>query len=125
MKRQTFLRTSALATAATLLGGRQLSASIFHSPAISKRDRMLQWLEGKSEAGYTPAAFFLHFDDKHRVGSAATSKHLEYFRFTDMDFVKIQYENDIQEVDFIKKPSDWAKLKPNKLDFYEPPGRPV
>lgn len=119
MKRKIFLKASALATGA-LFAGRSLSASVFNAPAISKRDRMLQWLEGKSEPGYTPAAFFLHFDNQHRVGSPAASKHLEYFRFTDMDFVKIQYENDIQKVDFIKKPSDWAKLKPNKVDFFEP-----
>jgi uroporphyrinogen decarboxylase len=119
MKRKTFLKASAIAAGA-LLVGRQLPASAFNKPAISKRERMLQWLEGKSEPGYTPAAFFLHFDDQHRVGSAATKKHLEYFKFTDMDFVKIQYEKDYETVDFLKKPSDWSKLKPNKLDFYEP-----
>jgi uroporphyrinogen decarboxylase len=119
MKRKTFLKTSLL-TAGAMMIGRHVSANVLNRPALSKRDRMLQWLEGKSEPGYTPAAFFLHFDDQHRVGSAAASKHLEYFKFTDMDFVKIQYENDIQQVDFIKKPSDWSKLQSNKLDFYEP-----
>ena len=119
MKRKTFIKSSLLATGAMLAGG-GLTASVFNRPAVSKRERMLQWLEGKAERGYTPAAFFLHFDDKHRVGSAATAKHLEYFRYTDMDFVKIQYEQDVKEVDFIKKPSDWAKLNPYKLDFFEP-----
>jgi len=120
MKRKAFLKASFLTAGAAVMMGNEVSAKIFNRPPLSKRDRMLQWLEGKSEAGYTPAAFFLHFDDQHRVGSAATSKHLEYFRYTDMDFVKIQYEQDVQPVDFIKKPSDWAKLNPNKLDFYEP-----
>ena len=119
MRRKTFLKTSILAAGAMLAGNR-LAALPINRPVLSKRDRMLQWLEGKSEAGYTPAAFFLHFDDQHRVGSAAATKHLEYFRYTDMDFVKIQYEQDVQQVDFIRKPADWAKLKPNKLDFYEP-----
>ncbi|MEJ1239196.1 uroporphyrinogen decarboxylase family protein [Chryseolinea sp. T2] len=81
---------------------------------------MLQWLEGKPQPGYTPAAFFLHFDEQHHVGMAAAKKHLEYFRFTDMDFVKIQYEQQYQPVDFIQKPSDWSKVKANKVDFYEP-----
>jgi uroporphyrinogen decarboxylase len=116
MKRKTFLKTTILAAGAIAAG----THPVFNRPAISKRERMLQWLEGKAEPGYTPAAFFLHFDDQHRVGSAATKKHLEYFKYTDMDFVKIQYEKDIQESAFIKKPSDWAKLEPNKLDFYEP-----
>jgi hypothetical protein len=35
-----------------------------------------------------------------------------------MDFVKIQYENDIGAVDFLKQPSDWSKLNPKKLDFF-------
>jgi uroporphyrinogen decarboxylase len=119
MKRKTFLKASLL-TAGAVMMGNQVSAKIFNRPALSKRDRMLQWLEGKSESGYTPAAFFLHFDDQHRVGLPAAKKHMEYFRYTDMDFVKIQYEQDIQHADFIKKPSDWSKLKPNKLEFYEP-----
>ena len=87
---------------------------------LNKRERMLQWLEGKGAPGYTPAAFFLHFDDPNRVGTAAAKKHLEYFKYTDMDFVKIQYENDIGSVDFLKKPSDWSRLVPKKLDFFEP-----
>jgi uroporphyrinogen decarboxylase len=119
MKRKTFIKSSLLATGA-MLAGKGLTASVFNRPAVSKRERMLQWLEGKAEPGYTPAAFFLHFAEPHRVGSAAATKHLEYFRYTDMDFVKIQYEQDYNPVDFIKKPSDWSKLKPNKLDFYEP-----
>ena len=119
MKRKTFIKSSLLATGA-MLAGKGLAASVFNRSAVSKRERMLQWLDGKAEPGYTPAAFFLHFAEPHRVGSAAATKHLEYFRYTDMDFVKIQYEQDYNPVDFIKKPSDWSKLKPNKLDFYEP-----
>jgi uroporphyrinogen decarboxylase len=119
MKRKTFLKASLL-TAGAMMMGNHVSAKNLNRPALSKRERMLQWLEGKSEAGYTPAAFFLHFDGQHRVGLAAASKHLEYFRYTDMDFLKIQYEQDVKTVDSIKKPSDWTKLKPYKLDFFEP-----
>lgn len=81
---------------------------------------MLQWLEGKVDPGYTPAAFFLHFEDPYKLGLPAAAQHLRYFRDTDMDFVKIQFEKEYEPVDFIKKPSDWAKLKPNPLEFYEP-----
>src|SRR5688572_20130572 len=119
MKRKTFIKSSLLATGA-MLAGKGLTASVFNRPALTKRERMLQWLEGKTDPGYIPAAFFLHFEEPHRVGAAAATKHLEYFRYTDMDFVKIQYEQDVKEVDFIKKPSDWAKLNPYKLDFFEP-----
>ena len=119
MKRKTFLKASLLATGA-VLAGKHLPAAVFNRPAVSKRERMLQWLEGKSRTGLYTCGFFPSFAEPHRVGSAAATKHLEYFRYTDMDFVKIQYEQDYNPVDFIKKPSDWSKLKPNKLDFYEP-----
>ena len=81
---------------------------------------MLQWLEGKPAPNYTPAAFFLHFGDEYKAGSAAARRHLEFFRHTDMDFVKIQFEQTYQRQDFLHKPSDWAKLTLRKLDFYEP-----
>lgn len=120
MKRNTFLRNSLL-TAGAFLAGRQLMADHLLRPAPkNKRERMLQWLDGKTEPGYTPAAFFLHFDEQHRAGSAATKKHLEYFQYTDMDFVKIQFERDYVPVDFLKSPSDWSKVVPKQLDFYEP-----
>ena len=120
MKRHTFLQTSLLAAGA-LIAGKPSMAGHRRKPALlTKRERMLQWIEGRNEPGYTPAAFFLHFDDQHRVGSPAAKRHLEYFRYTDMDFVKIQYENDIGSVDFLKQPSDWSKLNPKKLNFFEP-----
>jgi len=120
MKRKTFLKRSLLGAGA-FLGGADLLASAFqYNAKTTKRERMLQWLAGQDDPGYTPAAFFLHFDARHKLGTAAAQKHLEYFRFTDMDFVKIQYEQNYKPVNFIKKPQDWAKLTPKGLDFYEP-----
>ena len=120
MKRRSFLKTSLLSAGTFLAADQLLAASFRNSGPANKRERMLQWLEGKSEPGYTPAAFFIHFDDKHKLGAAAASKHLEYFKYTNMDFVKIQYEQEYTPVDFLKRPSDWSKLNPRKLDFYEP-----
>jgi uroporphyrinogen decarboxylase len=95
-------------------------ASAFGAPLPNKRERMLQWLDGKPTPGYTPAAFFLHFGDPYKNGSAAARRHLEFFRQTDMDFVKIQFEQTYQRQDHLQKPADWSKLKLEKLDFYEP-----
>lgn len=81
---------------------------------------MLQWLEGKTVPHYTPAAFFLHFGNEYKSGSAATRRHLEFFRQTDMDFVKIQFEQTYERQEFLRKPPDWFKLALRKLDFYEP-----
>lgn len=115
MNRSDFLKSSLLGTGALLTG----NLFTTFQPPLNKRERMLQWLEGKTQPGYTPAAFFLHFEEPYKLGSPAAQQHLKYFKHTDMDFVKIQFEKEYKPVDFIKKPSDWSKLQPNKLDFYE------
>jgi uroporphyrinogen decarboxylase len=93
----------------------------FAVPApANKRERMLGWLAGQGASDYTPAAFFLHFGNDYKAGSAAAKRHLEFFRHTDMDFLKIQFEQTYSRQAFLQKPSDWSKLKLAKLDFYEP-----
>lgn len=96
------------------------SAAVMAAGTVNKRDRMMQWLAGKPAAGYTPAAFFLHFGAEYKNGSAAARRHMEFFRQTDMDFVKIQFEQTYARQEFLQKPADWAKLTLRKLDFYEP-----
>ncbi|MCJ7833461.1 MAG: hypothetical protein MUQ20_03645, partial [Deltaproteobacteria bacterium] len=88
--------------------------------AANKRDAMLGLLNEKSPQEYIPAAFFIHFEKSFRLGPAAVEKHLEYFRFTGMDFVKIQYERTFPPIADIKNPEDWGKMPCYKLDFYEP-----
>ncbi len=70
---------------------------------------------------YTPAAFFLHFDPACHRGQAAVDKHLEYFRYTGMDFVKIQYEHTFPRLDTIQRAIDWPKMPLYKEDFFAPP----
>jgi uroporphyrinogen decarboxylase len=93
---------------------------LFGAPIANKRERMMQWLAGKTDPNYTPAAFFLHFGNEYKNGIAAARRHLDYFRHTDMDFVKIQFEQTYSRQPFLHKPADWAKLTLRKLDFYEP-----
>jgi uroporphyrinogen decarboxylase len=81
---------------------------------------MLGWLAGQGSPNYTPAAFFLHFGNDYKAGSAAAKRHLEFFRHTSMDFLKIQFEQTYSRQEFLQKPADWAKLKLAGLDFYEP-----
>jgi uroporphyrinogen decarboxylase len=107
MNRRTFLTLSPFA------------ASLAAGP-VNKRERMLHWLAGKTDPNYTPAAFFLHFGPEYKNGSAAARRHLEFFRQTDMDFVKIQFEQTYERQAFLQKPADWSKLALRKLDFYEP-----
>ncbi len=111
MNRRTFLTLSAAAA---------LARPGLAAAPVNKRERMLGWLAGKGAPHYTPAAFFLHFGDPYKTGSAAAKRHLEFFRHTDMDFVKIQFEQTYSRQEFLQKPADWAKLKLAGLDFYEP-----
>lgn len=88
---------------------------------MNKRDQVLTLLDPARTPAYTPAAFFLHFDPACHRGQAAVDKHLEYFRYTGMDFVKIQYEHTFPRLETIQRPADWAKMPPYKADFFEPP----
>ncbi len=83
---------------------------------MNKRDVMFSLLDGS--APYTPAAFFLHFPPEFREGQAAVDKHLEYFRYTGMDFVKIQYEKPFPPIPSIQKPADWRTMPRYGRDFF-------
>lgn len=113
MNRRVFL--GAVAAAAGI--GSTAAAAV--GPA-NKRDRMMQWLAGKTDPNYTPAAFFLHFGPDYKNGSAAAKRHMEFFQQTNMDFVKIQFEQTYERQPFLQKPADWSKLTLRKIDFYEP-----
>jgi uroporphyrinogen decarboxylase len=90
-----------------------------------KREAVLSLLEPGRKPDYIPAAFFLHFDPAYHRGQAAVDKHLEYFRYTGMDLVKIQYEHTFPHVPEIRRPEDWARMPCYGLDFYEAPLRVV
>ena len=78
---------------------------------MNKRDILLSLAAGQPQPGYTPAAFFMHFDPAYHQGQAAIDKHLEFFRYTGMDFVKIQFEQRLPPGVTIRKPEDWANAR--------------
>ncbi len=92
---------------------------------MNKRDVVLSLLDSNKKPEYIPAAFFLHFDPALHFGRGAVDKHLEYFHYTGMDIVKIQYERGFPHLPDIQRPADWAKMPLYKLDFYEPQLRVV
>ena len=85
---------------------------------MNKRDAVLSLLDQSQKLEYVPAAFFLHFDPIYHSGQAAVEKHLEFFRYTGMDFVKIQYECAFPKIANIRRPEDWAKMPRYGLDFF-------
>jgi uroporphyrinogen decarboxylase len=88
---------------------------------MTNRDAVLDLIASKKPATYVPAAFFLHFDPAYHQGQAAIDKHLEFFRYTGMDFVKIQYEQTLPPSAHIRKAEDWnhALLFPH--EFFDAP----
>jgi uroporphyrinogen decarboxylase len=106
--------TSVLAATAALTTRTKMSA------AKNKRDAMLSILDKNPRQDYIPAAFFMHFDKAFHFGQPAVEKHLEYFRYTGMDFVKIQYERTFPPIPEIKRPEDWRKMPSYGQDFYQP-----
>jgi uroporphyrinogen decarboxylase len=88
---------------------------------MNKRDTMLSLIHKEALSDYVPAAFFMHFDHAHHQGQAAIDKHLEFFRYTGMDFVKIQYEHTQPPSSPIRKPEDWAQVPLYPDEFFEVP----
>ena len=88
---------------------------------MNRRDTLLSLVAGKGNADSIPAAFFMHFDAAHQRGQAAVDKHLEFFRQTGMDFVKIQYEGGFPAGVRIRKPEDWAHVPLVDEAFFEAP----
>lgn len=87
---------------------------------MHKRERLLRWLTDSVPPQYVPAAFFIHFPQEYRRGQAAIDKHLEYFHYTGMDFVKIQYEFAFPHRAEIQTPVDWAKMPLYGREFFAP-----
>ena len=87
---------------------------------MNKRDLLFSVIDPQARPAGIPAAFFLHFDPACHLGQPAVDKHLEYFRYTGMDFVKIQFELPFPRQPEIQTPADWDRLPFFKLDHYEP-----
>lgn len=130
--RRKFITNASLATVGALTGiSSVIRASSLEksNPAVlsikrsdssvkSKRDMMMQVLDMSAKPGYIPAGFFMHFGV---TGDAAVKAHLDYFRASGMDFVKIQFdEESLSKNDQIKSPKDWAKMPVLPEKWFDP-----
>jgi len=86
---------------------------------MTKRDTLLSLIHDPTPPDYVPAAFFMHFDHAYHAGQAAIDKHLEFFRATGMDFVKIQFEQPRPAAPPVHKPADWARVPVCPESFFE------
>lgn len=88
---------------------------------MNKRDLILRLVQDEAISEAIPAAFFMHFDPAHHRGKAAIERHLQFFRATGMDFVKIQYENPIPPALPISDSKDWADVPIYPAEYFEAP----
>lgn len=121
MHRRNFVKTGLLVTAAMGSGLGVFQCSGRNTLPGNKREIIQSLINDNIPQEYYPVGFFMHFGKDYYFGDPAIRKHLEYFRYTDMDFMKIQYEKEFPKVPGIQKPSDWANMPLHKKDFYEEP----
>ncbi|WP_460966588.1 uroporphyrinogen decarboxylase family protein [Spirosoma migulaei] len=118
ISRREFIGASALAVAS--VGPLSEGFSRPNAPAKSKRELMVQVLDKSGNPNYIPAGFFLHFPPEQRTGDAAIKAHLDYFRATGMDFVKIQFEQSYPQLPEVKTADDWAKIPVLTEEWFAP-----
>ena len=120
--RRDFLKSTSLGTLGMMSGIAQDKPlnlpKINNQVAKSKRDLMEDVLQPGSTSSYIPAGFFMHFNKK---GDEAVKAHLDYFRATQMDFVKIQFDGmSLPLNEQIKTAKDWYKQPIMPASFFEP-----
>jgi len=116
--RRNLIKSAAVTSLGSLVGVNPGLAAQPAGTAKSKRDLMLAVLNMEAKPGYIPAAFFMHFGVH---GDAAVKAHLDHFRGTGMDFVKIQFdEQTLPSNTQIKTPRDWSKIPVLREQWFEP-----
>lgn len=84
---------------------------------MTKKERVQAAIAGKP-VDHVPAGFSLHFPQDRNSGEAGVQAHLEFFRETDTDILKIMNENLVPSYGTIKAPADWACI--GKMDESTP-----
>lgn len=112
--KKNFVKTLAVALFATT-GIQTVTAQ--QQVANNRREVILQVLDQSRPNEYVPAAFFLHFENK--LGRKAVQDHKDFYRATNMDFVKVFYEIVVPQID-IRNGKDWERVPVYDEDFFAP-----
>jgi len=81
---------------------------------LNKKERVLASIQGK-EVDRVPVGFWLHFPQEQHHGQASVEAHIDFFKKTDVDIVKIMNENLVPCTQPIKKATDWKHIRPLQL----------
>jgi uroporphyrinogen decarboxylase len=76
---------------------------------MTKRERVIAAIGG-GVVDAVPSCFSLHFPSEEASGEAGIKSHLDFFRRTDTDILKIMNENLLPDVGDIRIPADWKKI---------------
>ena len=87
---------------------------------MNKIERVRSALAGV-EVDRVPASFWYHFTRDKATGQASVNAHLDYYRASGIDFLKVMNEHPYQADISIKPPSDWRHVRPAPLSspFYQ------
>ena len=86
----------------------------------NKKEVMDRFVAGTLDPSYAPAAFFIHFGRGKTVGEAAVQAQLEYLVASDMDILKVQFEQFVPRVRGLDTDEGWDSFEPIPVDFYRP-----
>jgi uroporphyrinogen decarboxylase len=81
---------------------------------MNKIERVRAALAGQ-EVDRIPAGFWFHFPAEQKHGEASVKAHLDYYRASGIDFLKVMNEHPYQTSVSISSPSDWRYLRPAPL----------
>ncbi len=76
---------------------------------MTSRENTIAAVRGE-KVEYIPSGFWLHFPETCFHGETAVKAHLDFFRETGTDIMKIMNENVVPCSVPIQKPEDWAKI---------------
>lgn len=86
----------------------------------NKKEIMDAFLAGTLPESYVPAAFFIHHGGHQTFGDPAIQAHLQYFLQTNMDILKVQFEQRVPSIHWHDGATAWDSIAPLPEDFYQP-----
>lgn len=78
---------------------------------MNKHERVTAALRGE-DVDHVPAAFWFHFPPHQASGQAAVDAHLDFYRETDVDVLKVMNEHTYRSDVKVSTPADWASWTP-------------
>jgi uroporphyrinogen decarboxylase len=87
---------------------------------MNKIERVRAALAG-AEVDRVPASFWFHFPEGQKHGAASVKAHLDYYRASGVDFLKVMNEHPYEAGVAIDTPADWRAVRPARLSapFYQ------